>query len=70
MSRLDVIDALHAMDAKDRAIISAYLRVMDLSEDPEFAQESSRRLAAMRRGERIDSSSLREIHRSLEEKGI
>ena len=70
MSRAEVIEAVNAMDQKDRAFLAAYLKAKDLSEDPDHAEDSSRRLAAMQCGDRIDSASLREIHDSLEKKGI
>jgi hypothetical protein len=70
MSRLEVIEAVNAMDQKDRAFFAAYLKAKDLSEDPDHAEDSSLRLAAMQRGDRIDSTSLKEIHDSHAKKGI
>ncbi len=58
------------MGREDRAFFAAYLKAKDLSENVDYAEESSRRLAAMQRGDRIDSVSLRDIHDSLEQKGI
>lgn len=68
MSRTEVIDAVNGMDREDRAFFAAYLKAKDLSEDSNFAEESSRRLASMKAGDRIDSGSLKEIHDSLEKR--
>lgn len=70
MSRADVIEAVNSMDREDRAFFVAYLKAKDLSESVEYQKESSRRLSAMRSGDSIDSASLKEIHNSLEKKGI
>jgi hypothetical protein len=70
MSRAEVIEAVNEMDREDRAFFAAYLKAKDLSEDSGYAVESSRRLASMQAGNRLDSGSLREIHESLEKKGI
>lgn len=65
MSRAEVIEAVNAMDQKDRTFFAAYLKAKELSENPDHVEDSCRRLAAMQRGDRIDSASLREIHGSL-----
>jgi len=70
MSRTEVIEAVNAMDREDRVFFAAYLKAKDLSEKSDYAEESSRRLASMKNGDCIDSVSLREIHTSLEQKGI
>jgi hypothetical protein len=70
MSRTEVIEAVNGMDREDRAFFAAYLKAKDLSEDAEYGEESSRRLASMQTGDRLDSGSLREIHESLEKKRI
>lgn len=70
MSRVEVIEAVNSMGREDRAFFAAYLKAVDLSEDVDFKKESTRRLSAMKSGDSIDSASLREIHDSLEKKGI
>lgn len=70
MSRAEVIEAVNAMDSKDRTFVAAYLKAKELSESVDHADHSSNRLSAMQDGNRIDSSSLREIHDSLEKQGI
>ncbi|MFP4166983.1 MAG: hypothetical protein ACLFUF_07455 [Opitutales bacterium] len=70
MSRAEVIEAVNSMGREDRAFFAAYLKAKDLSEGADYKEESSRRLLAMKSGDSIDSASLREIHNSLEEKGI
>lgn len=70
MSRAEVIEVVNAMGREDRAFFSAYLKAKDLSEDLDYREESSRRLAKMQGGDRIASDALREIHDSLEKKGI
>ncbi len=70
MSRTEVIEAVNSMNREDRAFFTAYLKAKDITEDPAYAEESSRRLASMQGGDHIDSVSLREIHNSLEKKGI
>ena len=58
------------MGREDRAFFAAYLKAKELSEDFDYADESSRRLASMESGDRLDSNAIREIHDSLEKKGI
>jgi len=70
MSLTEVIEAVNSMGRKDRAFFAAYLKAKDLSESVKYKEESSRSLSAMRAGDAIDSASLKEIHNSLEEKGI
>jgi len=70
MSRTEVIEAVNAMDREDRAFFEAYIKAKNLSERSDYAEESSRRLVSMKNGDFIDSVSLKEIHTSLEKKGI
>ena len=70
MSRAEVIEVVNAMDPEDRAFFAAYLKAKELSEDTDYADESSRRLASMENGNRLDSSAVRDIHDALEKKGI
>ena len=70
MSRTEVIEVVNAMGREDRAFLAAYLKAKELSEDPDYAEKSSRTLASMRSGDRINSNAIREIHDSLEKKGI
>ena len=70
MSRIEVIEAVNSMGREDRAFFAAYLKAKDLSEDSEYQKESSLRLLDMKSGDSIDSASLRELHDSLESKGI
>jgi hypothetical protein len=70
MSRVEVIEAVNSMGREDRAFFAAYLKAKDLSEDIDYQKESSRRLSAMKSGDSIDSASLKELHDSLESKGI
>ena len=70
MSRTEVIEAVNSMGREDRAFFAAYLKAKDLSESVEHQEESSRKLSAMRAGDGMDSESLKEIHNSLEKKGI
>ena len=70
MSRTEVIEVVNAMGREDRAFLSAYLKAKELSEDPDYAKKSSRTLASMRSGDRINSNAIREINDSLDKKGI
>lgn len=70
MSRAEVIQAVDALGKEDRAFLSAYLKAKDLSEDPSFAEASAQTLAVMRNGDGLRSSEIRELHRSLESKGL
>ena len=70
MSRIEVIEVVDAMGQEDRAFFAAYLKAKELSEDSGYVEESSRRLASMESGDQLDSEAIREIHDSLEKKGI
>ena len=70
MSRVEVIEAVNSMGREDRAFFAAYLKAKDISENVDYQKESSRRLSAMKSGDSINSASLRELHDSLESKGI
>ena len=70
MSRTEVIEAVNAMGREDRVFFAAYLKAKELSEDSDYADKSSRRLASMQSGDRLNSNAIREVHDSLEKKGI
>ena len=70
MSRTEVIEVVNAMDQEDRTFFAAYLKAKELSENLDYADESSRGLASMESGDRLDSNAIRDIHDSLEKKGI
>ena len=66
MSTAEVIEAVE----EDRAYLSAYLKAKQLSESPPFVEECIKRLKEMQSSRRLDASSIRELHNSLEDKGL
>jgi hypothetical protein len=54
----------------ERAYLAAYLRVQTLIESAAARAEWSRRMKDMDQGRRLDSQSVKELHQTLESKGL
>ena len=70
MSRADLMETVDSMGREDRAFLAAYLRAKDISEERGCAEQASHILSQMKNGDCLDSASLRQIHASLESKGL